>query len=161
MRLWTVRQWTAAALGTVGALVLLGIPSVLLPNDLFVREVEAVWWMYPAWVATAVLGGLLLATYTRPHGGRAPESTEEAQEGEDRSTPRRSLAGGLLAWFAIGCPTCNTLVLMALGTSGALSWFAPLQPLLAVAGLALLALALRARLRTAATCRIDTGTPAG
>ncbi|WP_017607322.1 hypothetical protein [Nocardiopsis xinjiangensis] len=158
MRLWTVRQWTAAALGTVGALVLLGTPSVLLPNDLFVREVEAVWWMYPVWVATAALGGLLLATYTRPHGGRAPERTEED---EDRSTPRRGLVGGLLAWFAIGCPTCNTLVLMALGTSGALSWFAPLQPLLAVAGLALLALALRARLRTAAACRVRTGAPAG
>lgn len=157
MRLWTTRQWTGAALGTVGVLVLLGIPSVLLPNDLFVRDVEAVWWMYPVWVATAVLCGLLLATYTRPHG----RASESAQEGEDRSTPRRSLAGGLLAWFAIGCPTCNVLVIMALGTSGALNWFAPLQPLLAVAGLALLALALRARLRTAAACRVDAGTEAG
>lgn len=158
MRLWTVRQWTAAALGTAGALVLLGIPSVLLPNDLFVREIEAAWWTYPVWVTTAVLCGLLLATYTRPHGGRTPADTEE---GGDRSTPRRGLAGGLLAWFAIGCPTCNVLVIMALGTSGALSWFAPLQPLLAVAGLALLALALRARLRTAAACRLGPGTPVG
>ena len=158
MRLWTARQWTAAALGTAGTLVLLGIPSVLLPNDLFVREIEAAWWTYPVWVATAVLCGLLLATYTRPHSGRPPETTKED---EDRSTPRRSLAGGLLAWFAIGCPTCNALVLMALGTSGALNWFAPAQPLLAAAGLALLALALRARLRTAAECRIDAGTPAG
>lgn len=158
MRLWTARQWTAAALGTAGALLLLGIPSVLLPNDLFVREVEAVWWMYPVWVATAVLCGLLLATYTRPYGGRDPESTEQ---GEDRSTSRRSLAGGLLAWFAIGCPTCNVLVIMALGTSGALNWFAPMQPLLAVAGLTLLALALRARLRSAAACRIDAATPTG
>ncbi|WP_040699483.1 hypothetical protein [Nocardiopsis kunsanensis] len=158
MRLWTVRQWTAAALGTAGTLVLLGIPSVLLPNDLFAREIEAAWWAYPVWVATAVLCGLLLATYTRPHGGRAPEGTEED---EDRSTPRRGLAGGLLAWFAIGCPTCNVLVITALGTSGALNWFAPAQPLLAVAGLALLALALRSRLRTAAACSIDAGTPAG
>lgn len=153
MRLWTARQWAAAVLGTAGALVLLGIPSVLVPNELFVREIEAAWWTYPAWVATAVLCGLLLATYTRPiGGGRGPEGTEAD---EDRSTPRRSLAGGLLTWFAIGCPTCNTLVLTALGTSGALSWFAPVQPLLAAAGIALLALALRARLRSATTCRID------
>ncbi|WP_017614012.1 hypothetical protein [Nocardiopsis salina] len=152
MRLWTARQWTAAALGAVGALALLGIPSVLLPNELFVREIEAAWWTYPVWVATAVLCGLLLATYTRPHGGNRDQQGTEADE--DRSTPRRSLAGGLLTWFAIGCPTCNTLVLMALGTSGALNWFAPAQPLLAVAGLALLALALRARLRAAAGCRV-------
>lgn len=94
MRMWTVRQWTAAALGTAGALLLLGIPSVLLPNELFAREIEAAWWTYPVWVATAVLCGLLLATYTRPGGGGRDQDGTEADE--DRSTPRRSLAGGLL-----------------------------------------------------------------
>lgn len=48
-------------------------------------------------------------------------------------------SGGLLSYFAIGCPVCNKLVVLALGSSGAISWFAPLQPLLAVASVGLLA----------------------
>lgn len=60
--------------------------------------------------------------------------------------------GVALAWFAIGCPVCNKLVLLALGTSGAMAWFAPLQPLLAVVGMVLLAQARRSRLRAANSC---------
>ena len=50
--------------------------------------------------------------------------------------------GGLVSFFAVGCPVCNKLVLLALGASGAVSWFAPVQPVLAVASVALMAWAL-------------------
>ncbi|GAA1071513.1 hypothetical protein [Nocardiopsis composta] len=144
MRQWTKRQWAAAAGGTAAALVVLGVPTVLIPNGLFAREIEPTWWSYPVWALAAVLSGLLLATYVRT--GPAPR--------DDTRPDRRGLGGTLLTWFAIGCPVCNKLVLLAVGASGALNWFAPLQPLLALAGLALLALALRARLRTAASCEV-------
>lgn len=47
---------------------------------------------------------------------------------------------------------CNKVVLLALGYSGAMRWFAPLQPLLQVAGIAVLAWALVARLRSSLAC---------
>lgn len=140
MTRWTHRQWLVAAGGSLGALVLLGVPTVLLPNGLFTREIEPTWWSYPVWGVTAVLCGLLAATYVR--NGNSPERADEA----------RSVTGVVLTWFAIGCPVCNKLVLLALGTSGALSWFAPLQPLLAVAGVVLLSVALRTRLKQARAC---------
>lgn len=141
MRHWGTREWGAAAIGSALALLLLGVPAVLIPNQIFAREIEPTWWSYPVWIATAILSGLLLATYTRPN----PDSSNSPGN-------RRSIGGGLLAWFAIGCPVCNKIVLLALGTSGAMTWFAPLQPLLAVVGLALLIVALRSRLRTSSAC---------
>lgn len=88
--------------------------------------------------ATAVLTGLLTATYVRTGG-------------EERLN-RPATAGALLSYFAIGCPVCNKLVLVVLGASGAIQFFAPLQPYLAVAGLGLLAWALMVRLRGEMTC---------
>jgi hypothetical protein len=41
--------------------------------------------------------------------------------------------------LAVGCPLCNKLVLAVLGSSGALAVWAPLQPVLALAALAIAA----------------------
>jgi hypothetical protein len=52
---------------------------------------------------------------------------------------------------------CNKLVIVALGTVGARRWFEPVQPLLAVVSIGLMAWAVRARLRNATACpvRVD------
>jgi len=55
----------------------------------------------------------------------------------------------VLGLLAVGCPVCNKLVVVLLGVSGALALFAPIQPFLALGGLALLALALRRVVRAA------------
>ncbi|WP_017585712.1 hypothetical protein [Nocardiopsis ganjiahuensis] len=141
MRDWGARQWATATAGTALTLLVLGLSAVLIPNGVFAREIDPTWWSYPVWAATAVLSGLLLATYIRP-----------VPEGSEGPGGRRGLGGSLLAWFAIGCPVCNKIVLLALGSSGAMAWFAPVQPLLAAAGLVLLTVALRARLRANASC---------
>ena len=52
----------------------------------------------------------------------------------------------------MGCPVCNKLVLLALGSAGALTWFEPVQPVLQVLAIALLAWALRRRLRGELSC---------
>jgi hypothetical protein len=44
---------------------------------------------------------------------------------------------------------------VALGTSGALTWFAPVQPYLGLVALGLLAWALRTRLRGEVACGLD------
>lgn len=65
---------------------------------------------------------------------------------------RAGAVGGFLTYLAVGCPVCNKIALLALGYTGALQWFAPVQPVLAVAGVALLAYALRRRLAGEIAC---------
>jgi hypothetical protein len=140
---WGPRRWATAATGTVAVALLVGVPTEMIPNRVFARTLPVLWWNYPVWIATSVLSGLLLATYVR--GG--PEATQDAPS-------RQGGVGGLLAFVAVGCPVCNKVVVLALGTSGAMSWFAPLQPLLAVGALGLLAVALRARFRGERACPV-------
>jgi hypothetical protein len=52
-----------------------------------------------------------------------------------------------LGWLAVGCPVSNKLVVALLGTSGALNYLAPIQPLLGVLAVGLSATALMVRLR--------------
>ncbi|MDG4860784.1 hypothetical protein P8605_21895, partial [Streptomyces sp. T-3] len=98
------------------------------------------WWSLPVLVGSALLSGVLVATYVRT-GLERP-----------RSTSRLGPAGAVLSFLAVGCPVCNKLVLIALGTSGALSIWAPLQPALAVVSLALLAVAAVRRLAGEVAC---------
>ena len=44
-----------------------------------------------------------------------------------------STGGGMLSMFAVGCPACNKIAVILLGTSGALNLWAPVQPVLGVA----------------------------
>jgi hypothetical protein len=149
LRTWSVRRWAAAALATLVSLVLLGIPTALIPNPIFARKIEAPGWTWPSLVVTAALAGLLLATYVR-QGADGAAALDEATQEEARSVT----IGGLLSFFAIGCPTCNKLVLLALGSSGAITWFEPVQPVLALAGIVLLVWALRRRLVGELACAV-------
>ncbi len=91
----------------------------------------------------SILTGLLLATYVR----------DSAATPERLDRPGRiGGVGGVLTFFAVGCPVCNKLVVVAIGTTGAMELFAPLQQVLAIASVVLLALALRGRLRGALSC---------
>lgn len=153
MASWDRRQWTAAVLGTVAVAVLTGAPTVMFPNPVFGRMVPVTAWNRPAWILTSILAGLLVATYVAPAAQSADRDATAGHDELDDAT-RRGGVGGLLSYFAIGCPVCNKLVVLALGSSGAMSWFAPLQPLLAVASVGLLAWALRTRLRTAEACPV-------
>jgi len=150
LRRWTIRRWIAASVASGAALVVLGIPTAMIPNRVFARSIDAPGWTYPSLVVTAVLAGLLLATYVRPTVGGEGAALDEASPEEARSFT----VGGLLAFFAIGCPTCNKLVLIALGTSGAITWFEPVQPVLSLAGIAILAWALRRRLVGELACEV-------
>ena len=146
---WSTRQWATAAVAGLLVTLAVGIPTDVIPNPVFGRPVDVTWWSYPVLVVTAVLGGLLAATYvpTPAESGGADKIDRPGKAGG---------LGGLLTFFAVGCPTCNKMVVIAIGTTGALDWFASAQPILAVASIALLAWALRTRLRAATSCRIAT-----
>jgi len=151
MRMWTWERWATATVASAGTFVLLGVPTALIPNPFFARSIEAPAWTYLSLALTALLAGLLLATYVRGGGGASEErALDEATPEEARSFT----LGGLLAFFAIGCPTCNKLVLVALGTGGAITWFEPVQPLLSSAGIAVLVWALRRRLSGETACAV-------
>lgn len=143
---WTPRHIMIALTAAVAVAVIIGVPSVLIPNPWFGREIATVWWNYPVWLATSGLSGMLIATYITA-------DTPQAEDDNDtRQSSRLGLAGGALAWFAVGCPVCNKIVLLALGYSGALTWFAPAQPYLALLGLVLTGAALIWRLRGQVSC---------
>ena len=65
--------------------------------------------------------------------------------------------GATLGWLAVGCPVCNKLIVLALGSSGALSWFAPAQPWLAALSIVLLVAALAWRARVLADAGLRLG----
>lgn len=148
MRRWGGRQWAVAAGATVLMALVVAVPTAVLPTPWFGREVPVTWWSYPTLAASAMLGGLLTATYV------------DARPAARRSE-RRTWIGGALTWFAVGCPVCNKIVLLALGYTGALAWFAPVQPVLAVGSVGLLGWALRGRLRAAARCPAAAGVSGG
>lgn len=142
LRGFSLRQWLAAAVAAAAVALVTGLPTDVVPNPFYRRMTPILWWNYPVWAATAVLAGLVVATYVRR------EPAGKAAGG--------ALGGGLLSFLAVGCPICNKLVVALLGVSGALTFFAPVQPYLGAAGLALLALTLTLRLRASAGCRLET-----
>ena len=128
----------------------MGLPTDVIPNPVFGRPVDVTWWSYPVLVVTGLPGGLLAATYVRDDRFMAGDELTDA----DQRVARNGGFGGLLSFFAVGCPVCNKLVVIALGTVGAREWFEPIQPLLAVGSIVLMVVALRSRLRNATSCPI-------
>lgn len=120
----------AAAISLV-VTVLLAIPTAIVENPFFTRMTPVEPEQYFFWLATGILTGALLATYL-DSGLRSGLASQGA-------------GAGLLAVFAIGCPICNKLVVGLLGVSGALTYFAPVQPILGAAAVGLAAYGLRLR----------------
>lgn len=134
------RNWLLAIGIAVLSGLVIAIPTALAPNPLFTRMTPARPLDYVFLAVSSLLIGLTFAIRPAAVGGAAS----------------RPLAGGLVTYFAVGCPVCNKIVVALLGTSGALAYFAPLQPVLGVAAIALLILTLRQRVRAlnAAACSI-------
>lgn len=152
---WSIRRWVVAAAVAAGTYLFFGLSTAVLANPVFGRAVPPTTWAPNVLIATAILSGLLTATYVR-NDGPAPirlEAIEAASEpGAGSRTARTGAAGSLLAYLAIGCPVCNKLALLLLGTTGALNLYAPIQPYLGAIGIAMLSLALVIRLRGEASC---------
>lgn len=144
---WPTRRWIVAAAVATAAALLIGIPTGIIRTPVYTRMTPVLWWNYPVWTATSILCGLIAATYVRSplHAERAGKS---------------SIGASVISLFAVGCPVCNKLVVMAVGVSGALNFWAPIQPILGVASLGVLLLALRSRLRGEQRCRVTASRPA-
>ena len=121
----------------------IALPTAVVENPVFGREIGVTSWSVTVIVISSILTGLLTATYVK--NDFSDENPRQLKIGG---------AGALLSYFAVGCPVCNKLALIALGYSGAIQYFAPIQPYLAVAGIALLAYSLRMRLNNEYSCAI-------
>jgi hypothetical protein len=135
------RYWLWSAAATAVALLLMGIPTAIIPNPVFGRSVAVEPWAVATWAVSSALVGLIAGTYLAP----AAASRHLRPHGEPGGV--RVTAGAALAYFAVACPVCNKIVVAALGVSGALNVFAPLQPIMAVVSVALLGVTLAWRLR--------------
>jgi hypothetical protein len=128
--------WIRAIPYAIVAAVVIAIPSDLIDTRLFGRPVEPRAIDYLILAITAALIGTILAI--------RPEQLTLRDE-EDQT---RTIWGGFVSFLAVGCPVCNQAVVALVGTSGALSWWAPVQPIVGLAAIALLVHTLRRRLDT-------------
>lgn len=124
--------WLRAVPIAALAAVMIGVPADLIDTPVFGRPVPTTWVDYVIWAITSVLIGLVFAI-------RAP-MTEREQS--------RTIWTGFVSFLAVGCPVCNQLVVAAIGVSGALSWWSPVQPLVGLAAVGAALWALRQRLET-------------
>lgn len=138
---WPARRWAVAFSAAAAFVLVVAVPTDLIDTPVFGREIPPTWWAWPSLLVSSVLGGLLTATYVR-----APSQPDRV------STRRGGWIGGMLTYFAVGCPVCNKLVLLALGSAGAITWFEPFQPLLQGVAVLVLLWALRSRLLGELSC---------
>src|SRR5437660_6519690 len=137
------RFWSLSALYTAGSALLLGVPTLLIPNHLFGRTVPTSPQDYAIWIVSALLLGPLLALMTL-----YPMPSQKAPQGK-RSVvgSGRAFGGALLSFFSVGCPVCNKVVVLLLGMGGAMTLFNPMRPFLGLASIALLSVTVFLRVR--------------
>ena len=121
-----------AVLFAAVAAVVIAIPSDLIDTPIFGRPVAARWIDYVILAVTSALIGLIFAI--RPERS---DSAELVAATERQGT--RTLWGGFVSFLAVGCPVCNQAVVALVGVSGALSWWAPVQPFVGLLAVALAA----------------------
>ena len=141
---WTLRRWVIAAATSVITYIVIAIPTAIIENPIFGREIGVTSWSIPVLVITSILSGLLFATYVR----------NENYLPEERSAKIGS-AGAFFSFLAVGCPVCNKVALIALGSTGAMQYFAPVQPYLALLGVLFLIYALQKRLVGESMCSVS------
>lgn len=127
------RRAVAAAVAGTLTIAALTIPNAVLDVGFFTRGVPIRWWELPV----AILAGLLVAAWFLIPAPRAPS----------RADKRPVVGAAALAVVAVGCPTCNAVMMLALGLTGTLRYWAPVQPLLAAACLVVLTVAAMLRWR--------------
>ncbi len=144
-RAW-VLTWTLISLAAYG------LVTAIIPNTVFGRSVPPEPFAYVVWLLSGPLMGFIAATYSgapaRATGAvvARPLVPAAAAPSETR-TSTLGMAASFGTFLAIGCPVCNKIALLLLGTSGALSVWAPIQPFLGAASLVLLVVTVTWRVR--------------
>lgn len=139
VRHWSVVRWAVAVVVSALTALFIGIPTGIVRTGFYTRMTPVLWWNYPIFAVSSILTGLVAATYIRS----AASSGAEA---------KFASSAGFLSLLAVGCPICNKLVVLAVGATGAMNLWAPVQPVLGVLSLALLVWAFTRRIRGELSC---------
>lgn len=110
------------------------IPTGVIPNPAFTRMTPVRPLDYVFVAITSILIGLIAATFGFPRASV--------------SCTNRTVGGGILSALAVGCPLCNHVVVALIGISGALTFWAPIQPLIGAIAVLILVWTLQRRLRS-------------
>ena len=57
MRNWSTRRWGAAIATAFIPVLVVAVPTAMIPTPIFGREVGVTWWSWPVLIVTAVLSG--------------------------------------------------------------------------------------------------------
>jgi len=145
LSLYNPKAWFMTTLAAAIGLAVIGLTTAIFENWFFVRMTPVRAQDYVIWILSSVLIGLIIGSYFVV---------------SSRSDDGKIFSGGLLSVFAVGCPTCNKLVVLLLGTSGALTFFAPLQLYVGIASVLLLGWTLNLRAKAlAGTSSVSKATP--
>ena len=134
------RFWQWSALFALGAALILGLPTRLIPNGIWTRTVPTSPFDYVIWVLSFVLIGPLAAMMVRYP---MPPAVTPRTGGKVRI-----VTSSLLSFLSVGCPVCNKVVVLLFGLGGAMTIFNPIRPWLGVFSVLILGVSLWFRFRT-------------
>jgi len=139
--MFTPKVWIITALAAAIGLVVIGLPTAIYENPFFIRMTPVRPQDYVIWVLSSVLIGLIAGSYF----------ADRSKSGDGKL-----VSGGVLSVLAVGCPICNKPVVLLLGTSGALTFFTPVQLYIGIASVLLLGWTLFLRAKALAdTCSVS------
>lgn len=119
----SLQRWAMGAATAILAFAALGTVSALWENPLFVRMTAAGGWEIGLLAALSALLGLYVVI-------RRPTCSNSTAG-----------AGGLIGFLGVACPVCNKVLLLAFGSELLLTYFEPIRPYVAAAGVAIVSVA--------------------
>jgi len=143
-----IRVFKHIAIGiavSLAAMVVFGAPTGLLPNPLFGRMIPSTILDYVFLALTSLLLGAYVALHLYAKAADRKPTTVSAYGG---------LLGGIMAF---GCPLCNKVFVLAIGTSSILNYIEPYRPILGMISVVVMGAAVYLKAKTslgAAACPI-------
>jgi hypothetical protein len=137
-----VRSISAGLAAAMATVAVVGLSTGVIANPWFTRKVPVRTFDWVVLIAISFLTGSLVVTFVLSRASLVGAGT--------------GVGSGVLGWFAVSCPLCNKIVLALLGTSGAVSVFEPIQPVLGAIAVVLAtgALVVRIRMLVRGSCAI-------
>jgi len=112
-----IRYWITGIVSGSVLLLFFGIVTDLIPNPWFARMVERTPLDYFFLIANSILIGSYIALHFYKRNSTVVCDTA-------------TYSGGIAGFLAYGCPVCNKLLVLFLGTTALLTYFEPLRPFL-------------------------------
>jgi hypothetical protein len=129
-----IHYWiTGIGLGA-SIFVLLGIVTDLIPNPWFVRMIPKTPFDY----FFLIMNSVLLGSYIAIHFYKKSVT---------KICDTATYSGGITGFLAFGCPVCNKILVLLLGTTALITYFEPWRPILGIISIFLLTSAIYFKVR--------------